>query len=82
MSQNRLLRQLSGTSLIQLCLDTQVLQSATRVAESELDRCVADIMKEKNICREKDTRCVAPSVMAWGSVACCAEPCSGYLANR
>lgn len=33
----------------------KVLQNATRVAESELDRCIANIMKEKNICSEKDT---------------------------
>ncbi|XP_036043752.1 ELMO domain-containing protein 2 isoform X2 [Onychomys torridus] len=34
---------------------SKVLQNATRVAESELDRCVEDIMKEKNICPKKDT---------------------------
>nr|BAC29561.1 unnamed protein product [Mus musculus] len=33
----------------------KVLQNATRVAQSELDRCIANIMKEKNICSEKDT---------------------------
>ncbi|XP_052583915.1 ELMO domain-containing protein 2 isoform X1 [Peromyscus californicus insignis] len=39
----------------QVVFPCAVLQNATRVAESELDRCVADIMKEKNICPEKDT---------------------------
>ncbi|ERE79815.1 ELMO domain-containing protein 2 isoform X2 [Cricetulus griseus] len=34
---------------------SKVLQNATQVSESELDRCVADIMKAKNICPEKDT---------------------------
>ncbi|XP_052022609.1 ELMO domain-containing protein 2 isoform X3 [Apodemus sylvaticus] len=33
----------------------KVLQNATRVAENELDRCIVSIMKEKNICPEKDT---------------------------
>lgn len=34
---------------------SKVLQNATRVAESNLDRCIANIMKEKKICPEKDS---------------------------
>lgn len=34
---------------------SKVLQNATRVAESDLDRCIANIMKEKKICPEKDS---------------------------
>lgn len=34
---------------------SKVLQNATRVAESELDRCIVNIMKEKKICPEKDS---------------------------
>lgn len=34
---------------------SKVLQNATRVAESDLDRCIVNIMKEKKICPEKDS---------------------------
>lgn len=45
-----------GFSSFSFLSHKQVLQKATLVVQSEVDKCVEDVMKEKNINPEKDAR--------------------------